>query len=104
MNYSRWKLAGAHGVTERRVEPPEVEAEREQIRLLMALGQAVHDRRVTMALPEDELADRLGVTVDEVEGVELGDPDTFRPTSLDLLARALEARVDLRVVPGGEAG
>ncbi|MDT0318214.1 helix-turn-helix transcriptional regulator [Streptomyces millisiae] len=70
----------------------------------MALGQAVHDRRVAMGLSEDGLADRLGVTVDEVEGIELGDPDTFRPTLLPLLARALEARVELRVVPGGEAG
>jgi ribosome-binding protein aMBF1 (putative translation factor) len=103
MNHSRWRLSRERKITEGYVEPPEVEAEREQIRLMMALGQAVHDRRVAMGLSEAELADRLGVSVDDVEGIELGDPESFHPTVLPRLVRALEAEVDMHLAPGGNA-
>ncbi|MCK1814743.1 helix-turn-helix domain-containing protein [Streptomyces sp. XM4011] len=100
MNHRRWQLAREREGSEGAVEPAEVQAEREHIRLLMALGQAVHDRRVAIGLSEAGLAERLGVGVEEVEGIELGDPDTFHPTLLPRLAHALDARVDLRLVPG----
>ncbi|MFB4196631.1 helix-turn-helix domain-containing protein [Streptomyces carpaticus] len=100
MNHRRWRLARDHEASEGLLEPAEVQAEREHIRLLMALGQAVHDRRVAIGLSEVGLADRLGVSVEQVEGIELGDPDTFHPTLLPRLAHALDAQVDLRLVPG----
>jgi ribosome-binding protein aMBF1 (putative translation factor) len=103
MNHSRWRLSRERKIAEGYREPPEVEAEREQLRLLIALGQAVHDRRVAMGLSEAELADRLGVSSDEVEGIELGDPESFHPTVLPLLVRALEAEVDMHLGPGGTA-
>jgi ribosome-binding protein aMBF1 (putative translation factor) len=103
MNHSRWKLGRERKLAEGYAEPPEIEAEREQIRLLMALGQAVHDRRVALGLSEADLADRLGVSIDEVEGIELGDMEAFHPTLLPRLVRALEAGVDLHLESGGEA-
>ncbi|MEO3842724.1 helix-turn-helix transcriptional regulator [Streptomyces sp. B22F1] len=101
MNHSRWKLARERKLAQGYAEPPEVVAERELIRLCLTLGQAVHDRRETLGLSESELAERLGISVDELEGVELGDPDSFRPTLLARLAQALEADVDLHLTVGG---
>jgi ribosome-binding protein aMBF1 (putative translation factor) len=102
VNHSRWRLAREREILDGHVEPPEIQAEREQIRLSMALGQAVHDRRVALGLSEVDLAGRLGIDVDDVEGIELGDPEMFHPTLLARLAYALDADVDLHLAPGGE--
>ncbi|MCN9244445.1 helix-turn-helix domain-containing protein [Streptomyces sp. RY43-2] len=100
MIHTRWKLARERQ-TQSHVEPPEVVAEREQIRLAHALGQLVYDRRTALGLSQSVLGERLGLTVDEVEAVELGG---MLPVTADLLVRlagALDVTVDLHVVAEG---
>ncbi|MCP3820690.1 helix-turn-helix domain-containing protein [Streptomyces sp. A3M-1-3] len=83
------------------MESPAVVAEREQIRLAHDLGQLVYDRRMALGLTSSELGQRLGMSADEVEAIELGG---VLPVSSDLLARlaaALDVAVDLHVVPEG---
>lgn len=48
MNHTRWKLSRDRRAAENCVEPSDVVAEREQIRLALALGQLVYDRRVAL--------------------------------------------------------
>ncbi|MGW2647799.1 helix-turn-helix domain-containing protein [Streptomyces sp. NPDC001393] len=102
MNHTRWKLSRQRKTAEGGVEPPEVVAEREQIRLAHALGQLVYDRRAVLGLSQSALGERLGMSVDEVEAVELGG---MLPVTADLLVRlatALDVTVDLHVVSGGQ--
>ena len=101
MNHTRWKLSRDRKAAEGYVEPPEVAAEREQIRLAHDLGQLVYDRRTALGLTQAALGGRLGMTVEDVEAVELGG---LLPLTADLLVRlstALDVTVDLRVVSDG---
>ncbi|MFD5254795.1 helix-turn-helix domain-containing protein [Streptomyces bobili] len=102
MSHTRWKLSRERrAAAEGGAEPPEVVAEREQIRLAHALGQLVHDRRVALGLTQSALGRRLGMSEDEVETVELGG---MLPITADLLVRlaaALDVTVDLHVVSDG---
>ncbi|MEU9172122.1 helix-turn-helix transcriptional regulator [Streptomyces sp. NPDC048420] len=101
MNHTRWKLSRERKTNEGYVEPPDVVAEREQIRLALALGQLVYDRRVTLGLTQATLGERLGMSSDDVEAVELGG---MLPITADLLVRlaaALDVTVELHVVADG---
>ncbi|WP_240797733.1 helix-turn-helix transcriptional regulator [Streptomyces sp. F001] len=76
-------------------------AEREQIRLAYELGQLVYDRRTALGLTQAALGERLGMTDEEVEAIELGG---MLPITADLLVRlaaALDVTVDLHVASGG---
>lgn len=102
MNHTRWKLSRERKAAEGYQEPPEVVAEREQIRLAHELGQLVYDRRTALGLPQSVLGERLGMTADEVEAIELGG---MLPLTADLLVRlagALDVKVELHVVSGGD--
>ncbi|WKX12167.1 helix-turn-helix domain-containing protein [Streptomyces sp. NL15-2K] len=97
MNHTCWKLSREHRAAEDCVEPSEMVAEREQIRLALALGQLVYDRRVALGLTQSALGERLGMAADKVEAVELGG---LLPITADLLIRlaaALDVTVDLHV-------
>ena len=101
MNHARWKLARERRLAEGYTEPPEVAVEREQIRLAMALGQLVYDRRAELGLSQGDLANRLGMSADEVDGIEVGG---MLPVTSDLLARlaaALDVGVDVHLAPSG---
>ncbi|MGW0827447.1 helix-turn-helix domain-containing protein [Streptomyces sp. NPDC002845] len=101
MNHTRWKLARERKTTEGYVEPPEVVAEREQIRLAHDLGQLVYDRRKALGLSQSVLGERLGMSADEVDTVELGG---MLPVTADLLVRlasALDVTVDIHLVSDG---
>ena len=101
MNHARWKLTRENKLTEGYTEPPAVTAEREQIRLAMALGQLVYDRRTELGLSQGDLAGRLGVSADEVDSIEVGG---VLPVTSELLARlatALEVGVDVHLAPSG---
>ncbi|KRD17487.1 MULTISPECIES: helix-turn-helix domain-containing protein [unclassified Streptomyces] len=101
MSHTRWKLSRARRAAEGYVEPPEVVAEREQIRLALALGQLAHDRRVALGLSRGVLGERLGMTDEDVETIELGG---LLPLTADLLVRlaaALDVTVDLHVASEG---
>ena len=101
MNHARWRLSREKKLAEGYTEPPEVAAEREQIRLAMALGQLVYDRRTQLGLSQEDLARRLGISGDDVDGIEVGG---VLPVTSDLLARlaaALEVGVDVHLAPSG---
>lgn len=103
MNHARWKLAHERKLAEGYTEPPEVVLEREQIRLAMALGQLVHDRRVELGLSHAELASRLNVSAEDVDAIEVGG---VLPVTSDLLVRlatALRVAVDVHLDPSGDA-
>ncbi|MDH6112127.1 plasmid maintenance system antidote protein VapI [Kitasatospora sp. MAP12-15] len=93
MNHARWQLARDKRALHGDVEPPAIVAEREQIRLAMALGQLVFDRRAQLGLSEDELAVRLGTTADEVEHIEVGGVLLVTSDLLLRLAAALDVSV-----------
>ncbi|GAA2639843.1 helix-turn-helix domain-containing protein [Streptomyces vastus] len=62
---------------------------------------SVYDRRTALGLSQSALGERLGMTADDVEAVELGG---LLPVTADLLVRlavALEVTVDVRVVSDG---
>ncbi|MEV0737496.1 helix-turn-helix domain-containing protein [Streptomyces sp. NPDC050549] len=101
MNHTRWKLSRERRAAEGHVEPPDVLAEREQIRLAHELGQLVYDRRTALGLTQAVLGERLGMNTDDVEAVELGG---MLPLTADLpvrLSTALDVTVDLHVVAKG---
>lgn len=101
MNHTRWRLARERSAVQGYAEPPRVVAEREEIRLALALGQLVYDRRKSLGLSQSALGERLGMTADAVEALELGG---MLPVTADLLVRlagALDVAVDLHVVPDG---
>jgi transcriptional regulator with XRE-family HTH domain len=78
-----------------------VTVERERIRLAMALGRLVYDRRTELDLSQDDLARRLETSADEVDSIEVGG---VLPVTSDLLARpaaALDVGVDVHLAPSG---
>jgi transcriptional regulator with XRE-family HTH domain len=83
---------------------PEAESEdpeRIAIREALAFGKAVYDRRAALDLSVADLAQRVGMTTDEVECIEEGGTE---PTIalLRRLAAALDA--DVRLTPGHGLG
>jgi transcriptional regulator with XRE-family HTH domain len=75
--------------------------ERIAIREALAVGKALYDRRTTLGLTIPELADRAGMTADEIECIEEGGSE---PTIalLRRLAAALDA--DVRLTAGHDLG
>jgi transcriptional regulator with XRE-family HTH domain len=71
------------------------------LREALAFGKAVYDRRVSLGLSIAELAQRTGMTADEIECIEEGGTE---PTVslLRQLAAALDA--DVRLTPGHDLG
>jgi ribosome-binding protein aMBF1 (putative translation factor) len=100
-SHSHWKLTREKQMREGFSEPPEIAAEREQIRLAHELGQLVYDRRKSLGLTEAELGRRLGVPAEEVDALELGGVLSATSELLAALAVALEVAVDLRAGPTG---
>jgi transcriptional regulator with XRE-family HTH domain len=75
--------------------------ERIAIREAMAFGKALYDRRLALGLGTAELAERAGMTTDEIECIEEGGTE---PTIalLRRLAAALDA--DVRLTAGHDLG
>ncbi|MEY9876340.1 ribosome-binding protein aMBF1 (putative translation factor) [Streptacidiphilus sp. MAP12-33] len=72
--HSRWKLAGERRRVDGHRESLELEQERQEHRLTMALAKVVHDRRVELGLSIAELASRIGLsnrTVERIEGADV---------------------------------
>lgn len=64
----------------------------------MTIGQAAYDAREAAGLTQEQLAERLGMTAEEIEDLEMGD---FAGDALALLhhvAVALGRQVELRLV------
>jgi transcriptional regulator with XRE-family HTH domain len=90
-SHTRWERPGAEAE----------DLERIAIREALAFGKAVYDRRVAIGLDVGDLAQRAGMTTDEIECIEEGGTE---PTIalLRRLAAALDA--DVRLTPGHDLG
>ncbi|WP_216909741.1 helix-turn-helix domain-containing protein [Nocardia noduli] len=62
MSHARWKTLRERKLAEGYTEPEEVTEARREIRLSMALAQAVYDRRTELGLTQSDLAERAGLT------------------------------------------
>ncbi|GAB1821523.1 helix-turn-helix domain-containing protein [Herbidospora sp. RD11066] len=93
-------MTGYHTRWVRPQEQPE-DPERIAIRECLAFGKALYDRRNELGLSVPELAERAGMTADEIECIEEGGT---APTValLRLLASALDA--DVRLTAGHDLG
>lgn len=90
MNHSRWKTRRTKRLLGETVEesPSYVEAGR-----ALALGQAVHDRRVELGISQAELARRAGMPQSQICIIEGGD-SVPTPPLLTRLAAALTMPLD----------
>ncbi|MFD4758650.1 helix-turn-helix domain-containing protein [Streptomyces sp. NPDC058439] len=94
MSHSRWKTMRERKLTEGFTEPDDVAEARQEIRLSMALAQAVYDRRTELGLTQTELAARAGLTQAKISRIEGSDTVPTLPL-LAKLARALDASLDI---------
>ncbi|GAB2925657.1 helix-turn-helix domain-containing protein [Streptomyces heilongjiangensis] len=102
MNHSEWRtrrhrrLLGEHLDAD-----PEYDRVYEEAGLAMTLGKAVYDRRKQLGLSEADLAERMHVDVDDIEGIETA--TELPPIAVIMrLARALDLTVDVHLAGGGE--
>lgn len=94
MNHSRWRTVRERKLADGFTEPDDVAQARYEIRLSMALAQAVHDRRSELGLTQAELAERAGLTQAKVSRIEGSDTVPTLPL-LTKLARALDASLNI---------
>ncbi|MBE1532070.1 helix-turn-helix domain-containing protein [Actinomadura algeriensis] len=93
MNHTQWKTRRTKRLLGETVEesPAYVEAGH-----ALALGQAVHDRRVALGVSQAELARRAGMTQPQISNIEGGDSVPTLPL-LTRLAGALDASLTIRL-------
>ena|SRR2546423_8768137 len=96
MEHSRWKLARERKLADGYREPPEVEQERQENRLAMALAKAVYDRRTELGLSQTELAARTGLTQAKISRIECSDTVPTLPL-LAKLAKGLDASLNIAI-------
>ena len=94
MAHSRWKTVRERKLAEGFSEPDDVAGARQEIRLSMALAQAVHNRRIELGLTQTELAARAGLTQAKISRIEGSDTVPTLPL-LAKLARALDASLNI---------
>jgi transcriptional regulator with XRE-family HTH domain len=93
-------MTGYHTRWARPAEPAD-DPERIAIREALAFGKALYDIRTELGLTITELAERAGMTDDEIECIEEGGTEPTIPL-LRRLAAALDA--DVRLTPGHDLG
>jgi ribosome-binding protein aMBF1 (putative translation factor) len=96
MDHSRWKLARERKQLEGYRESPEVEQERQEHRLSMALAKAVYDRRIELGLSQTELATRSRLTQAKISRIEGSDTVPTLPL-LAKLAKGLNASLNIAI-------
>ncbi|MET9372670.1 helix-turn-helix domain-containing protein [Streptomyces sp. NPDC003035] len=94
MNHTRWKLARERQHVDGLGEPPEIIAERAEIRLAMAFAKAVYDRRTELGLSQTEVAARAGLSQAKISRIEGADSMPTLPL-LRRLAVALDASLTI---------
>jgi transcriptional regulator with XRE-family HTH domain len=75
--------------------------ERIAIREALAFGKALYDRRIALGLTTAELAERAGMTEDEIECIEEGGTE---PTVALLRRLAAALNADVRLTAGHDLG
>lgn len=78
MSHARWNHLRERKLAEGYTETDDVTEARREIRLSMALAQAVDDRRTELGLTQNELAERAGPTQAKVSHIEGSDTATAR--------------------------
>jgi len=94
MSHSRGKTLRERKLGEGFTEPDDVAEARHEIRLSMALAQAVYNRRTELELTQTELADRADLTQAKISRIEGSDTVPTLPL-LAKLARALDASLNI---------
>ncbi|RCG24007.1 helix-turn-helix domain-containing protein [Sphaerisporangium album] len=84
-----------------RPEPQAEDPERIMIREALAFGKALYDRREELGLTVAELAERSGLTVDDIECIEEGGT---APTIALLRRLAAALNADVRLTSGHDVG
>ncbi|MEY9966645.1 ribosome-binding protein aMBF1 (putative translation factor) [Streptacidiphilus sp. MAP12-16] len=75
MSHARWKTTRERKLIEGYRESAQIQEERAEIRLCMAIAKVIYDRRVELGLSQSELAQRAGLTqtqskVSRIEGAD----------------------------------
>jgi ribosome-binding protein aMBF1 (putative translation factor) len=96
MEHSRWKRARERELVDGYRESPEVEQERQEHRLSMALAKVVYDRRIELGLSQEELATRTGLTQAKISRIEGSDTVPTLPL-LAKLAKGLNASLNIAI-------
>jgi len=94
MSHTRWKTLRERTLTEGYNEPDDVAETRREIRLSMALAEAVYQRRVELGLTQADLADRAGLSQAKISRIEGSDTVPTLPL-LAKLADALDATLNI---------
>ncbi|WP_280478207.1 helix-turn-helix domain-containing protein [Nocardia asiatica] len=94
MSHARWKTVRERKLAEGYTEPDEVIDARREIRLSMALAQAVYDRRTELGVTQADLAERAGLTQAKISRIEGSDAVPTLPL-LAKLAEALDATLTI---------
>lgn len=94
MSHARWKHLRERKLAEGYTETDDVTEARREIRLSMALAQAVYDRRTELGLTQNELAERAGLTQAKISRIEGSDTVPTLPL-LAKLAQALDATLNI---------
>jgi ribosome-binding protein aMBF1 (putative translation factor) len=94
VSHSRWKTLRERKLAEGFTEPADVADARREIRLSMALAQAVYGRRTELGLTQTELAARSGLTQAKISRIEGSDTVPTLPL-LARLAQALDATLNI---------
>lgn len=91
------------GYHTRRVRPEAQADDRERIAIrdALAFGKALHDRRIVPGLSVADLAQRAGMTTDEIERIEGGGTE---PTIALLRHLAATLDADVRLTAGHDLG
>ncbi|MGR3932520.1 helix-turn-helix domain-containing protein [Streptomyces sp. BRA346] len=96
MGHSRWRLAREREPAEGHRGSAEVEQERQEHRLSMALAKVVYDRRVELGLSQSELATRTGLSQAKISRIEGSDTVPTLPL-LAKLAKGLNASLNIAI-------
>jgi ribosome-binding protein aMBF1 (putative translation factor) len=94
LSHSHWSTLCERYIAEGFTEPDSVTEARREIRLSMALAQAVYERRTKLGLTETELAERAGLSQAKISRIEGSDTVPTLPL-LAKLARALDATLNI---------
>jgi ribosome-binding protein aMBF1 (putative translation factor) len=94
MSHSNWKTLRERKLATDFTEPEDMAAPRREIRLSMALAQAVYERRTELGLTQSQLAARAGLTQAKISRIEGSDTVPTLPL-LSRLASALDASLNI---------
>lgn len=94
MTHSQWKTLRERTLVDGFMAPEGVAEARREIRLSMALAEALYARRTELGLTQAALAERAGLTQAKISRIEGSDTVPTLPL-LAKLARALDASLNI---------